>query len=150
MLIFRRRSVSPEDAGSLEGDVKLTDGSAAIHKLVEDYLDFPKYNNESIDLLSWIPRFFPPFMYRRRWIEFILFCGATLKSSLLEELSVHIVVETLLLSITMQPIISNTLDVTTIKQSVLFISICAASVVLLVSITSHVLLACAVITINER
>ena len=70
--------------------------------------------------------------------------------SLLEEMSMHIVIEALLLTIIMAPIMDSTLDPeSSLQHAILYVMMYFSSVLQIICISVHILLVCAIIPVEE-
>ena len=152
-MIRRRLKTHPGGEGKKVGDIgKLEFYTPLFKSLRNEFLNLPKAG----DKLPWymrIPMAYPPFMFRRRLLQMLLCCGsgAELKSGLIDELSQHVLVDTLFLTITVAPLFGH-FDFSTeaFYQTAVLAWFFFTAVVILTSIVSQVTWICAIIQITER
>lgn len=147
---YRRGSHSSDAPNAADWAAKVQKlQSPTLQALLKEYVDFPVNQNLCSSIFHFIPSLLPPFLYRRRWIEYVLFCGPTLKSSLLEELSMHIVIEALLVTIICQPLLGDLADPEGIRAGIMYILLYLSCVLQLVCISVHIITVIAIISLDE-
>ena len=99
-----------------------------------------------------IPFVLPPFMFRRRVIQQVLYGGTELKSGMLEEYSLHVLVETLLITVSCQPLFDQVFAFQDFDLvHTIFISFCFFTVsVQVCSLSTNILWICAIVQLQER
>lgn len=75
-------------------------------ELKRTFLQLPR-PDEQVGMWCKIPLIFPPFMFKRRLVQQILFGGTELKSGAIEEYSLHVLVEALFLTVSCQPLFTD-------------------------------------------
>ncbi len=103
----------------------------------------------------WLPCALPPFVYRRRWVELLLFAGggAAMRAALVSEFSTHILVDALFTGISAAPTFGLVLrlegaeaGVTVVVQILLVV----CTIAQILSLSVHVIGMSAVLNIHEK
>mmetsp|Transcript_5011 Transcript_5011/g.7655 ORF Transcript_5011/g.7655 Transcript_5011/m.7655 type:complete len:351 (-) Transcript_5011:99-1151(-) len=100
--LFRKHSIRAANPTTNSDDSRL---------LTEELInEFSQIQQSDADMALWkyLPVIYPPFIFKKRIIQLILFSGPGLKSIVMEEFGLHILVEALLVTIICTPILSET------------------------------------------
>ena len=146
----RNRELSSQADGTPSGDSAAMEAPAKTlietlrqecHSLVEPDAVRPWYKH--------IPFIVAPFISKRRLVQFLLYAGSGLKSGLIEELSQHILIDALLLTVTCTPItLTPALDGP--WEAVVYAMFFLTAVLQISSLTSCVIWICAFVQIESR
>jgi hypothetical protein len=148
MLERQRSSISEDPTSITSNHLQESDTIVAMRR---EFMQLPKPDVK----VSWwcrIPFIFPPFMYKRRVIQQILYGGSELKSGMLEEYSLHVLVEALFITVSCQPLFDQVFafqDFDLVHTA--FLSYFFFTVTLQVcSLCTHIIWICAIVQLQER
>ena len=151
--MLRRRTKVQSFSGHKPSHLSKAEFYAPLYKsLRNEFLSLPK----ETDVVPWymrLPIVYPPFMFRRRLLQMLLCCGsgAELKSGLIDELTQHVVVETLYLTIMIAPLFTHfDFETEAYYQTAVLALFYLSVVVIMSSVVSQVTWICAIIQITEK
>jgi hypothetical protein len=149
--IFQSQQSSLDEPTSANFNTNTIHESEKIVALRHEFMQLPTPDAK----VSWwyrIPFVLPPFMFRRRVIQQVLYGGTELKSGMLEEYSLHVLVETLFITVSCQPLFDQVFAfqqfdlVHTIFISYFFFTVS----VQVCSLSTNILWICAIVQLQER
>jgi hypothetical protein len=141
---MRKKRVRPSVLS--ENDVAKT--SDIIKNLTEEALKFPA-PDAHIPLLMRIPVVYPPFMFKSRISTLTIYSGYGAKHGLIEEMGLHILVDTLFLTVVCVPVFEpfDSMNPWVTACLALFYFTC---ILLLCSIVCQVVWICAFVQVKDR
>jgi hypothetical protein len=123
-----------------------------IYSLTSEFLKIPQ-KSDVLPLWRRSPFIYPPFLFRRRLIQLIVFTGPDLKNCVMQEFIQHIIVETLLLVNTTYFLFgSQFMDESswTNGMGAMYFLVILTNMLQLVSVVANVQFICTFVVIHDR
>ena len=146
-----RRAAESLRVQSDNGYVNSSDNhSVNLEYLRNKFLPLPP-ENKPVSFLRRLPFILPPFMFKKRLIQLILYSGKSLKSGITEEMSQHVLVDALFVTLVASRIFQIDNSQLHLLGSRINVSFLILTVVIhLCSLVSEVIWICSFIQINEK